>query len=503
MTIADLFVRLGFKADNAKLKIFSEGLKSVKIGAIAATATVTAMAIGVKKLTDDAFNAAGAFAQFETETGSSAQELQKWQSVAMETNNSAESMTEAFKTLASNREKIKLGGGSIKGYQMLGIDPDQNPEDILENLRTKLDGLAPAMKKNVIADMGLSSELLQVLELSNNEFDKMAGRAFIIDKSAIATMNEARSSIQAVGMAVNWIKSMIAAELAPAIIKLNKELTKWIRNNKKGILNGIKETVKWINLFGIAILNSVKMIDAIIRGTIGWKNGFIALIGVIALLNSALIFSPIGAIVAGIALLVLVLDDLQGYFSGDRESLFGNIMKMFPEFEAKFLGFVDAVKDSFSLIKSLFSGDESGIDEFTDKLGGLGSGIVAVFKLIQTAFQWLWMTIKLTLRPIQFLIDALGVLWDAFTGEVGWSETIGKIQEAFSQRAGDFTGDIVEFGKAAGENIKTVANAFNINIEVETTADANETANLVAEKLQSQALQEQLNQAAFQRAGDE
>jgi hypothetical protein len=498
MEIASLFARLGFKVDNQKLTGFKAVLQNVVAGMAVAAAGAAAFTAAVKALTDAQFEAAAAMVQFESETGSSAEELQKWQQIAEMTNNSAESMTAAFKTLSEQREKIKLGQGNLSGYQMLGIDPNQPPEEILEDLRVKLKGLPPAMQKVQLSQMGLSPELLQVLALSNEEFEKMASKTFIIPKSAIMSMDAARAAIQEVGVAVNWLKAMIAAELAPGIEELNKEIAQWIRNNKEGILKGIKNIVKWITSFTKAVMNAGKMINSLITYTIGWKNAMIGLIAIIAMLNSALLFSPIGLIVAGIILLVAVLDDLYVYSQGKGKSLFGVLMEQFPEIEDMLKDFLSVIKESVGLIKALFTGDEAGIEEFIKRLGGLGVAIVKIFETIKTTFAFAFLAIKAMLWPIQDLIDMISELWKAFKGEAKWGEVLKNITGKMQQRSQERTGDYKQFGETFKSSVESIQNAYNINMEVNTNGDAKETSELV-----NQQLQEYINSASNQRGRDQ
>lgn len=378
MTIAKLFTRIGVKADQGVVNRFDKSVKGLKIGLIAAIGVATTFSLAIKKITQEAFDAAAAFKQFEAETGSSAQELQKWQAVANQTNNSAEAVTSSIKALVSNQEKIKLGQGNISGFQLLGIDPRQDPFKILEQLKEKTAGLSQGMKKNTLAQMGISSDLIQVLELTNKEFDSMASKAFIIPQSAINALDKARASGQLLGNAVNYLKTMIAARLSPVIAKINKQIARWIKQNQEGIIKTIQTIFRWIHKFLTAVGRAASMINEVISGTIGWANAMKILIAVFAVLNAQLLFSPIGLIIAGIILLVAVLDDLYVYSKGGGQSLFGNLMEKFPELEDKLKNIWQVVKDLASVWKAIFSGDTSGIHDLMKDWGVFGKIIESI-----------------------------------------------------------------------------------------------------------------------------
>ena len=378
MTIAKLFARIGLKADTGQAKQLNDVLGNIKVGMVAGIAAAAKLTAEFKALTQEALNGAAALQQFKSETGASAEELQKWQSIALQTNNSAESVTASIKAIAANQAKIKLGQGDISGYQLLGIDPNQDPFDVLEQLRVQTQGLSAAMKKNILSQMGVSSELIQVLELSNAEFEEMASRAFIIPQSAINSMSEARASAELTRSAFSYLKSMITAELAPGMIKLNKAIVKWVQENKEGVIKTVKTIVHWISQFGTAVFNAGRMIYNLVDNTIGWENAIKGLIAVFAILNAQLLLSPIGLITAGIILLVAILDDLYVYSQGKGGSLFGLLMEKFPELEGTILGIVDRFQEFIELMQAFFQGDEDKMGEILEGWGKFGELVAGV-----------------------------------------------------------------------------------------------------------------------------
>jgi hypothetical protein len=433
---------------------------------VGAAAGAVAFSVKLKQLTDQAFEAAAAFKQFEAETGGSAQELQKWQAVANQTNNSAEAVTASIKAIAANQEKIKLGQGNISGYQLLGISPASDPFEILEQLRVKTAGLSQAMKKNALQQMGVSSELIQVLELTNDEFDRMAANAFIVPPSAIDALDKARASGQMLGNAVRYIRQMIAANLSPAIDELNKKIALWIKQNQDGIIKTIQTIFGWINRFITAMYRTATMIDKGVRATIGWSNAIKILIGAIALLNSALLFSPIGAFIAAIAMLVLVMEDLYVYSKGGK-SLFGRMMEQFPGLEEKLQSIFQIIKDMVTLFKGAFSGDFTDLDGILEKFGEW-EGIV---------------------RNILSLIERIGLVTRTQAGdEEAGNELLRRLEAEKAQREADlreprsfsegfnkmldnmksiFTGEFFKGGNNATININTSGNVDGESVQRE------------------------------------
>lgn len=431
MKIAELFARLGVKADTPQIKGFSNALNSAKSIVVTTTGDILKFVSEIKNMTDEMFDAAAAFKQFEAETGASSQELQKWQAVAEQTNNSAESVANAIKAITSNQEKIRLGQGDISGYQLLGIDPRQDPFKILDSLREKTSGLTQAMKKNILSQMGVGSELIQVLELSNEKFKELSSNAFVIPANAIEQMNQAKSSMNLLGNATKWLKSMIAAELSPGIVDLNKKIATWIRNNKEGLIKTLKTVFDWTSKFTSAVMNAGMMINQVVENTIGWENAIKGLLVILALLNAQIIASPIGLLIAGLILLIAILDDLHVYSTGKGKSLFGVLMEQFPELEEKFNKFFKTIKDVFGLMKALFKGDDMSVKKYLDELGILGTAVVAFYESVKASFDIVKIGIDDFFNSFSWLTDAITKLSGVVSGDLDFGDVVKSLGKSY------------------------------------------------------------------------
>lgn len=366
MQIAKLFARIGLKVDSDKLKKFKEQLGNVvntfKVAGVAAAA-FTASVVAISK---EAMDAAAAFKQFESETGASAQQLQRWQAVADQTNNSGEALAQTIRNIAQNREAIRLGKGNISAFQMLGIDPNQDPFQILEQLRDKTRGMNEAMRKNILAGAGVSSELLRVLELSNDQFDIMASRAFIVSPSAINQLDRARGAMTIAGNAFEYIKTQIAAGLSPVVEKLSLQFADFVKTHEKEIVQFFKDGADIIVKFGKAVGDVISWIDNFIRSTVGWEVAIGAIIAIFVAMNSAVLLP-----VAGIILLIGLLQDLI-YYSQGKKSLFGLLVEKFPLLGSIFDAVTVPLKEIVELIGAIVSGDQGKIDEILDSWGLFG-----------------------------------------------------------------------------------------------------------------------------------
>jgi hypothetical protein len=334
------------------------------------------------KLVNDAFGEALELKKFSADTGANIEEMQRWKAVADQMSGSGAAVAESIRAITSNQEKIKLGQGNISGYQLLGIDPRQDPFEVLEQLRKKTQGLSQAMKKNVLGQFGVSGDMISTLDMTNEEFDRMAKRAWVISPSSVEGMNKARGSLSELKNMVSFFKAEIATKLSPVITRIVKSFTDWARQNKEGIIKGIQKAFEVVQRFVQMIVRAAMYIDKLIKSTIGWKAAIIAIVGVLALMNAGFLLSPIGLFTAAIILLVAVLEDLQVYSEGG-DSLFGVLVKQFPGLIGIIKPFADTLRDILSLIGALFKGDWAKFDEITNKWGAWGE----ILQKIRDAFQ--------------------------------------------------------------------------------------------------------------------
>lgn len=383
MNIATLFARIGIKAEGLQNVVALEkGLNNVKTLLVGATTLIVGFSAAITKFTSDAMQNAVALKQFAAETGASTDVLQEWQSVAQQTNTSMQAITDSVKALAENREKIKLGQGNISGYQLLGIDPNQDPFDILQELKTKTEGLPQAMKKNALAMLGISPQLIQVLQLTNAQFAEMRANAFVIPPSAIATIAQAKATMDNLGSAIKWFEAALVERLSPTITKIVKSIRDWIKLNKDGLIKTLTDgvevvlrIVRWIWDFGGAVNN-------VIQNTVGWKTALMLLGAAFIWFNRILLTSPITWIIAGITLLILLMDDFYHYQKGDKNSFIGKMLKEIPalgEALKGVAGFLDVIGKGLGAV---FSGDWTNFDKALQKWGVFGQIIGAVLKLI-------------------------------------------------------------------------------------------------------------------------
>lgn len=368
MNILELFAHIGLKADTGPAEAFNKSIGGIKTALVGAIAGTLSLAAAVKAVNDQ-FNQSLTMQKFADDTGQSIEEMQKWKAVAQQVSGAGATVAESIRAISSNQAKIRLGQGNISGYQLLGIDSRSDPFKVLEAIRTKTQGLSQSMRRNIAGQFGISNDLVKTLELTNDEFDRMAANAFVIPQGNIDAMNKARGSLETVKNAVNFLTAKFVTALAPGIDTISKKIAEFVRNY------GAK-LAEWMQRFMTMITRVATLIDRTIRETMGWKNAILALAAVFFILNSAVLM-PVAALV----LFMAILEDIYLYSQG-KDSLIGRFLEGFPALKGIFDGLLETLTLLTTALASVFTGDFTKLDEMTKKWGLFGEALQIVARAL-------------------------------------------------------------------------------------------------------------------------
>lgn len=359
MNIMELFAHIGLKADTPAAESFNKTIGNIKgqlVGAIAGTLSLAAAV----KAVNDQFNQSLAMQKFADDTGQSVEEMQKWKAVAQQVSGAGATVAESIRAISSNQAKIRLGQGNISGYQLLGIDSRSDPFEVLEALRKKTQGLSQSMRRNIASQFGISNDLVKTLELTNEEFDKLAANAFVIPAGNIEAMNKARASLETVKNAVNFLVAKFVTALAPSIDTISKKIAEFVRNY------GAK-LAEWIQKLVTMVIRVADLLDKTIQKTVGWKNALLALAAVFFMLNASVMMP-----VAALLLFMAILEDIYLYSQG-KDSLIGRFLEGMPELKKVFDGLLGSIQLVAEALQGLMTGDWANFDRLVEKWGLFGS----------------------------------------------------------------------------------------------------------------------------------
>lgn len=175
MKAGELFVQLGVQADIATLKDFAGVIENMSLDAVGLVAEIGGISFALADIAKQAVNASVGFDLFQARTGQSWKELQQWQIVGEQVNVTAQDVESSVESLTRQMADIRLGKGNIFPWQALGIDPrNKDAFKVLDELRSRIKGLDRPLAQNLLGQLGISPNMIKVLELSNEQFEKLA-----------------------------------------------------------------------------------------------------------------------------------------------------------------------------------------------------------------------------------------------------------------------------------------------------------------------------------------
>lgn len=259
----------------------------------------------------------------------------------------------------------------------------------------------------------------KIIDAFHNAIDKAKelatkkGTLFKISQNELQQAELYKREMSKTGVALDSIKTKIALNVAPALTNLIAGFRSWLTVNKDLIANGIKKVIKFVGMAIQVVSNFIEFIDKIVSGTLGWENALIALGIAWAVLNRALLFSPIGIILGLLTALMLLIDDLIVYMNGGK-SLFGKYWQPFIDGAKAAWEFA---KTFWEFLKALWSGNTKKIKSLSE---GLFDSIVAGFKslisgiksLLSTALQNILMFFGMSEGEASKMVDRIGKIFN-------------------------------------------------------------------------------------------
>lgn len=335
MKVAELFAALGFKIEGAdKLDRVDRGMDSAARSATKATLGVTALTTAFLVMIDTSTRAAMALRNFALSTGLSTDELQLWQHAAQVNGISADALTDSIKSLQDARASFVLGEPkAIGAWQLLGVNPLQDPFKVLGDLRQKMLNVGDVgIARNLLSKVGLEA-MLPLLRSTDQEFEKW-NKNFIVTQRQVAQLSKLNAAWQNLKTSVIALKVQFAEIFTPALLHVASAL-QWVAEKGAVVLKWLHDggfianLVRWA-LEGMAVallaLAGVMAIVVAALGALATALGVITLLGWASGVSEAiLLFTTLAAVIAG---LVLLIDDMWHALSGGKSVLadLGNII---------------------------------------------------------------------------------------------------------------------------------------------------------------------------------
>ncbi|PHM54530.1 phage tail tape measure protein [Xenorhabdus sp. KK7.4] len=344
--------------------------------------------------------------------------------------------------VASQANRINQNLDDIGNNAADNIDEAGKKAEAVHGSLSKLKLLAAG----VAAVVGLASAkimgFLNGALAGAKDLAEQKGLLYDISKQELAQADEYQEAMKKTGLAIESIKTKIALNLVPSLTAIVKKFNDWIASNKELITKGLTGVIKAGGKVIQVITNSVRAVDKVISGTIGWKNALLVLAGVLAIVKRGMIMAfitnPVTWVIAAIAGVLLLLDDLMVYLDGGN-SLFGDFwgacIKWIKDVKSWWGSLSGEMKTSIKLLSgmlgvmfssNMFLAVTKGAGGFAKALKWLFSPLTAVAKYALTAGKaFIWLGRALLMNPIGLVVALIAgliyVLYDLYqwitTGE--------------------------------------------------------------------------------------
>lgn len=292
MKIGELFILLGVDSDEKVVNNFEKSLSRVVKRSTLLVASLLGVSFSIKGLLEETFNLTKSMERFSAMTGLSTEELQRWQIIADKVNISADNVSSSVTGLLRSIAQIRMGQGNIAPFQILGIDIEQDPFQILNQLRERLKTVERGRAVNLISQMGISPEMIKLLLLTNEQLKEMSADELIFSDKNQRKVLLLNIKLKEFRREIMFLAGNLIANLSPAFIKIIQ-----------------------------AFRSAGNTVSFVIREFLRFKEVYTALILVlfsqqIGMALVSLIGNPIAQFAAIMIGLFLVLDDFAAYFEG-------------------------------------------------------------------------------------------------------------------------------------------------------------------------------------------
>lgn len=392
MKIGDLFISLGFKVEGKdKLDDADRSMRTATLKAGALAIAINAINYAFLRMVDAGRQAAVEFKNFAAATGLSADELKRWQQAAEINDVSGAEIADTVKNLQKETAEIRLGRGNIAPFQLLGISPTQDPFAILRDLRARIRELPPEMARVIAGQMGISDNVFQMLRAANLELDRLDEKYRMTEKEQ-ADLIELNRAWKDLLFSIKAVRDKFAADFAPMLTVITRGL--------KLLTEGVASFVQWLGkgsagarvartaLFAlVALMFTLGAALAAVAASLAVISGILAAMNLAAfpaLVAFGKLAAVVGFIVAGIGILILLIQDFWTQIEGGKsffdwnENLIltvKNVERLAAAFE-KILNLYERIQGLPSAVRMLlFPQTEIG-RVLSEKFGGGGGNAI-------------------------------------------------------------------------------------------------------------------------------
>lgn len=225
-SIGDIFVKLGFDVDDAKLKGFDTGIRNLKNSLALVSVEAIGTVYALERIASKSMAAATQVMNMKAQFGVDPKTAMFWETVGRASNPalSTEAIDSSLAAFEQNLVQWQRGGMP----KWVANDVHINSRDTLESALAKLgdyvrnNGASPAWKSRNLADAGFDPGLTNALKMTDQErhdLFKRAGGGYDVEKVA-----DAAKAISELDVSLTNLSRDLSVEMAPAIRDVAKAI---------------------------------------------------------------------------------------------------------------------------------------------------------------------------------------------------------------------------------------------------------------------------------------
>lgn len=373
MVVDELVTILGLRADpnnQQAAQSLQSTLKAVKVGAAAAVAAVTALAGGAVAFVSSVAESEDAAGKFADSIGVSFEALQELEFAAQRSGNSIQDMRQVLGKLSTELVDAKTGKTNEAlaklGLSAVDVTGKLKPADqMLEEISGKFESLGKAEQVNLAKSLGIKPQMVKLLQQGAAGLTalRLAARetGAVLPEEAKQRAADYNDSLLDLQVSIKAIGRNFAVHVMPGLTEAFRRMQQFVSAARPTVVRLLSQA--WGGL-GIALDNVSKLVGGAWRGfktllaplerLLDWLpdlsgrtmdlssaigTGLTLALGIATVAAWSFIapFVPLiataAAVVAAIALVVLIIDDLWVAFQGGNSvvgALFGIFEEKFP-----------------------------------------------------------------------------------------------------------------------------------------------------------------------------
>ena len=223
MKIGELFVELGFHADQTKLTDFMHSIGELNMSSIMATMGLGGMYETIRKIMGVAEQTALGINTYGMETGMSTKQMQQWSAAAEAMGVKGDVVVNSLKSMQNHLTGLALGTDPtlLQPFAILnkfgaGLSGKESPSEVFEKISQVINKLPDGLRRIVTEEMGIDDSMLLILR-DWNKFNELTKAEPFMTSEQRERLMEYHKEVSNLGHTWKTILGDIGSSIVPIL----------------------------------------------------------------------------------------------------------------------------------------------------------------------------------------------------------------------------------------------------------------------------------------------